>query len=480
MKYKTKYIEYKNNLLVVNGKKRGSGSKSTLVGGGLNASIAFFSNNTFFANNSNVKTNIDHHISLFNITSLNPIYIIVTYILNNTAHIITYKIIKKVGSGTSGTVYKLEQIQPSPQSSLNNFVIKLNVLDKDEGKDESKLTEIDKEGQNTDKLQILYRSKALFQGNTCNIDFAIFNYLGQDLGTFLSKNSSTMTAPIILSLIKQLHEQLYSLNNSSNFHNDVKMPNIVVKVDEKTGIDYELSLIDFGLVTHKNSGRGTIESMCLYGCASFLLEKITEEEEEEEEEERKILVHELKNLQLIAVSSDYVGFFNIIICLFNPNYCAYKIYYYILEIDGGYSPEKLLHILCLLCYVSNSADCNTFLAIPKCAEIVRKIDTNLEGTKEHMKLFTSDESPHMVRRLRFLCFIYSIISNYETDNVKFVDISKLPKFLFDISCCLDLQFNLEQFNENFGSIFNEKLLEPAPAPAQPALTQPTPEQPTGQ
>ena len=120
MKYKTKYIEYKNNLMVVNGKKRGSGSKSTLVGGGLNARIAFFADNKFL-NNSNVKFDIERFISINY-----SIYIIVTYILENTAHIITYKIKKKVGSGTSGTVYKLEQIQPSPQSSLNNFVIKLN------------------------------------------------------------------------------------------------------------------------------------------------------------------------------------------------------------------------------------------------------------------------------------------------------------------------------------------------------------------
>jgi serine/threonine protein kinase len=474
MKYKTKYIEYKNKLIIVNGKKRGGSSegRSMLVGGGLNASIAFFSNNTFFANDSNVKTNIDHHIRLFYITNKNPqytIYIIVTYILDNNAHIITYKIIKKVGSGTSGTVYKLEQIQPSPQSSLNNFVIKLNVLDKVEGK----LTEIDKEGQYTDKLQIPYRSKALFQGNTCNIDFAIFNYLGQDLGTFLSKNSKSMTAEIILSLIKQLHEQLYSLNSNNYFHNDVKMQNIVVqkvsKINEETKteyFEYVPSIIDYGLVTVNTSQMGTIESMCLYGCASFLLEKITEEEDEE----RKLLVAKLTLLQTITVSSDYVGFFNIIICLLNPNYCAYNIYYYILEINHKYTFDNLLNILCLLCYVSNSAKCDNFLAMSQCVKIVQKIDTKLEGTKIHMELFkplTSDESPHMQRRLLFLCFIYSVsISNYGTGNVEFVHISKLPQFLLDISCCLDLRFNLEQFNANFGRIFNEKLLEPAP-------TQPT-------
>jgi hypothetical protein len=112
--------------------------------------------------------------------------------------------------------------------------------------------------------------------------------------------------------------------------------------------------------------------------------------------------------------------------------------------------------------------------MPQCVEIVQKIDTSLEGTKIHMDLFTlliSDSgreiTQHMQRRLLFLCFIYSKII-YGTGNVKFVKfvhISKLPKFLLDISCCLDLQFNLEQFNANFGKIFNEELSEPAPEPA---------------
>ena len=463
MKYKTKYIEYKNNLMVVNGKKRGSGSKSTLVGGGLNARIAFFADNKFL-NNSNVKFDIERFISINY-----SIYIIVTYILENTAHIITYKIKKKVGSGTSGTVYKLEQIQPSPQSSLNNFVIKLNVLDKnegkDEGKDEGKLTDIDKEGQYTEKLQIPVSSKALFQGNTCNIDFAIFNYLGEDLKTFLSNNSSTMTAEIILSLITQLHEQLYELNKSNSFHNDVKMQNIVVQPISST---YELSLIDYGICTHSSSNKGSIESMCIYGCAQFYMDSMIGQP-------YTIESSPIQNLKSIAVSSDYVGFFNIIICLLSPNISAYNIYYDILILRGDYSPYDLLKVLCLLCYVSNNAECDKFLAISECAKIVGKIDTKLEDSKIHMELFTpfiSVKSIHMQRRLLFLCFIYSkIIPNYKTGNVKFVDISKLPKFLFDISCCLDLRFNLEEFNTNFGIIFNEKLIEPAqPAPTQPAPT----------
>jgi serine/threonine protein kinase len=454
MKYKTKYIEYKNKLLVVNGKKRGGG-RSTMVGGGIDARIAFYTMGGFLDNNF-VKNDID------TIIIDHPVYLIVTYIDSDNAYIIKYKIIEKVGSGTSGTVYKLEQIQPQqPQSSLNNFVIKLKVLDKDEGK----LTDIQEEGINTDKIHVPPRVKALFQGNTCNIDFAIFNYLGEDLKTVLRDNSSTMTEMTILSLITQLHEQLYQLNKSSSFHNDVKMQNIVVQPTSST---YELSLIDYGIYTYSSSNKGSIESMCIHGCAQFYIDSIGQSYTD------KLKI--IRKFKSIAVSSDYVGFFNIIICLLSPNFCAYDIYTDILTLIGNYSPRDLLKVLCLLCYVSNSTEFDDFLAMPICKEIVQKIDTKLEGTKIHMELFTSrtsDESPHTNRRLSYLCFIYSkIIPNYKTGNVKFVDISKLPKFLLDISCCLDLQFNLIQHYSYLSGIFNKQLLEPvqapAPAPAPPA------------
>jgi serine/threonine protein kinase len=461
MKYKTKYIEYKNKLIVVNGKKRGGSSegRSTMVGGGIDARIAFYVGGGIL-DDDYVKKDIDE------IMEDNDVYLIVTYVdLDNNAHIIKYKIIEKVGSGTSGTVYKLEQIQQpqqpqQPQSSVNNVVIKFKVLDKDEGK----LTDNEKEGKNTDKLQIPERTKALFQGNTCNIDFAIFNYLGKDLKTFLSENSSSMTAEIILSLITQLHDQLYQLNISNSFHNDVKMQNIVVQPKSST---YELSLIDYGHYTHKFSNKGSIESMCIYGCAQFYIDSVDSVDSMFGQPYTNELTT-IRILKQIAVSSDYVGFFNIIICLLSPNFCAYDIYTDILILRGDYSPDVLLKVLCLLCYVSNNAVCDDFLAIHGCTKIVEKIDTKLKDTEIHMELFTrfiSDQSDtlsiHMQRRLSFLCFIYSAIIS-GTGNVKFVHISKLPKFLLDISCCLDFKFNLIQHYSFLSGIFNENLLEPEP------------------
>jgi serine/threonine protein kinase len=457
MKYKTKYIEYKNKLIVVNGKKREGRSRCVLNGGGYNANIYFYTD-------IELRNQVKGIKDIKDITNKKSLYIKIVSILP----ICVYQVIEKVGEGTTGTVFKIKKIVLLPaQSEPEMFVIKLTAGILPGESNQNTL-----EGLRIDSLPVLPRVKALFQGNTERVDFAIFNYLGQDLDNFLHDNSNTITAPIILSLIKQLHEQLSSLNKSGNFHNDVKMSNIVVQPKSPT---YELSLIDYGHCTDKSSNSGTTISMCIHGCALYILEY----------EIPEIYSTPIQTLLTKAVSSDYVGFFNIIICLLSPSNSAYQIYLLILNLKGDYSLDYLLKVLCLLCYVSNSAECDEFLAMPICKEIVGKIDTKLEGTKIHMTLFTSfisdsgrEITVHMNRRLSYLCFIYSkIISNYETDNVKFVDISKLPKFLLDISCCLDLQFNLEQFNENFGSIFNEKLLEPVPEPAQPVPEQ---AQPTGQ
>ena len=459
MKYKTKYIEYKNKLIVVNGKKREGRSRYVLNGGGYNANIYFYTDIELRNQVKGIKDIKD----ITDITSKKSLYIKITSILP----ICVYQFIEKVGEGTTGTVFKIKKIVLLPaQSEPEMFVIKLTagILPGDPNENTM-------EGINIEKIPVPPRVQALFQGNTNRVDFAIFNYLGQDLETFLRYNS-TMTAPIILSLITQLHEQLYSLNRSDNFHNDVKMSNIVV---QSKNFMHELSLIDYGHYTHKSSNSGTTISMCIHGCALYILKY----------EILEIYSTSITELQKKATSTDYVGFFNIIICLLSFSESAYQVYLSILKLKGDYSPDYLLKILCLLCYVSNSTECDDFLAMDICVEIVQKIDTNLKDSNRYMVLFTpltSDKSIHMQRRLLFLCFIYSAIIS-GTGNVKFVHISKLPKFLLDISCCLDLRFNLDQFKANFDRIFNEKLLEPEPEP-EPASepTQPAPTQPasTGQ
>jgi len=429
MKYKKKYIDYKNNLLALSGKK------SALIGGGIDAQIAF----------------------------LDGIFIHVDYIdkSDNTEKVVKYKIIKKVGSGVSGTVYSLEQIEPQlPPGSNNSFVIKLTML-----VDDLVRAHNEQEGYSIDFLRVEPRVKAIYQGRNGIIDFAIYNYLGENLETFLKKDG--ITGKTLLSLIQQLHKQLYTLNHIKTFHNDVKKENIVVH--EVSG-NLELSLIDYGNFTATYSQRGTSHSMCIHACAEFLLGSNPPLSTELQQLVRELLPK--------ATSTDYVGFFNVIICMLNSTFCAWDIYRVVLQIDTSYTTNNLLNILCLLCYVSNSAECDGFLGNPMCINIVQKIDkflnthththTQYDDNRELFRSFFpgGDMQPvHTERRILFLSYLYYIItitdmSRYAT----FVHITKLPRLLWELSYCLDLQFNLKEFNANFGTIFNDQLLVPLPPP----------------
>ena len=448
MKYKKKYIDYKNNLLAL------SRENSALIGGGELANIQILK-----SDNSTVMTDDDFKLM---ISKLNGCYIVIKDIRTNT---IKYKIIEKAGSGTTGTVYKIEQIEPLlPQGSNNSFAIKLTTHDPKVGDE----PENRNEGATIDGLPVEDRVKAIYQGLTGSIDFAIYKYLGEDLIKFLKKKY--MPLEIQLSLIRQLHKQLCALNIANHLHNDVKMENIVVRSTDTSG-NLELSLIDYGVYKPDHSNIGTWQSMCIRGCARFLLDsehvKISLDQS---------LIQLVERLLGKATSTDYVGFFNVIICLLNYDFCAFTMYIDILKIDGKYTIDNLLNVLCFLCYVSNSADpvCTQFLIHPSCISKVKKIREKLEAhltDHDNRKLFINfvpdrDIHVHLQRRILFLSYLYHLITTHATTRyAKFVNITKLPKLLWDLSCCLDLQFNLEQFNANFDTIFNDQLLVPLPPPA---------------
>jgi hypothetical protein len=423
MKYKKKYIDYKNNLLALSGKK------NALIGGGIDAQIAF----------------------------LDGIFIRVSYNDKSGPKVVKYRIIKKVGSGVSGTVYSLEQIEPHlPPGSNNSFVIKLTMLVDDKVHGYNK-----QEGYSLDFLKVEERVKAIYQGRNGIIDFAIYKYLGENLESFFKK--SDITGKTLLSLIQQLHTQLYTLNSNDTFHNDVKMQNIVVH--EVSG-NLELSLIDYGNLTRTHSQRGTTHSMCIRGCAEFLLGSKPPLNAELQQLVRALLPK--------ATSTDYVGFFNVIICMLNSTFCAWDIYRVVLQIDTSYTTNNLLNILCLLCYVSNSAECDGFLGNPTCISIVEKINRilNIHTQYDDNTVLFRDFIPggdmpvHTQRRILFLSYLYYIITITDMSiYATFVHITKLPKLLWDLSSCLDLQFNLKDFNASFGTIFNEQLLVPLPPPA---------------
>jgi serine/threonine protein kinase len=219
IKYKKKYIDYKNKLL-------------DMKGGGIESFILFY---TVRDGSSEQNVSSTQLPTFLNGNNISKLYIKILYVYGGNLKFIAYRFIDKAGSGSYGDVYQIEQVEPVPERGSPNFVIKLNT----DGKDNNM-----NEGRAIDTLtNIPPRIKAFFQGHVGNIVFAIYNYLGQDLNTFfrVPANLVGFTQEQYRSLIEQLHTQLYALNSNRQYHNDVKIDNIVIR--KTTDRDkYELSL----------------------------------------------------------------------------------------------------------------------------------------------------------------------------------------------------------------------------------------------
>jgi hypothetical protein len=269
----------------------------------------------------------------------------------------------------------------------------------------------------------------------------------------------------MMSLIEQLHTQLHTLNHNKQFHNDVKINNIVMR--KITDLDkYELSLIDYGALTTDESNMGTFQSMCIRGCAQYLHREYPSFDER------------VRSLY-ISTSTDYVGFFHVVIFLLNPKmYNPFEIYREILDLkpekENWYTAGNICKLLCLLCYVSRCSDktyvdiVNAFLG--KYTNTVDGIDKVLKSgcTSDNLQKFTSfipeyvkDQNKYTEWRLLFLCFIYSkIINGYGEGYNPIIPIVEIPLFLWRLSCCFDFKFDLEQFNRDFNAIFGVLSLVP--------------------
>jgi serine/threonine protein kinase len=442
IKYKKKYIDYKNKLL-------------DMKGGGINANIHFY---TFRDNGSERNVNNNRMSFLLNSTFIFNLYIKITYIdIEGNEHSVKYRFIKKVGHGAYGDVYRIRQVDPVPEPGSPNFVIKLNIKGE---------TDNMKEGEAIDRLNVSPSVKAIFQGKTGDIVYAIYNYLGQDLNTFFSNpvNLIGFTQEHTMSLIEQLHTQLHTLNSNRQYHNDVKIDNIVMR--KTTDRDkYELSLIDYGLITRDNSDKGSLLSMCIRGCATFLRKTDS------------LHPAPFRSIPLFnSISTDYVGFFYVVIFLLNPKiYNSFDIHIEILGLtlinENWYTSDNICKVLCLLCYVSGCSDKTDVDTVDEFLgnypSIVTGIETVLKGTKENLQKFTSvipgyveGANTYRDKRLLFLCFIYSkIIEDYGAGYPTIIPLEVLPLFLWRLSCCFDFRFNLEQFNTNFSAIFTPMSLK---------------------
>jgi hypothetical protein len=229
-----------------------------------------------------------------------------------------------------------------------------------------------------------------------------------------------------------------------------------------TGSDkYELSLIDYGLLTKGESNKGTFQSMCIYGCARFLydIEKV----------DIRVILPLFR-----STSTDYVGFFHVVVFLLNPTYRPFDIYIDILQLKDEkgvwHTLTNINKVLCLLCYVSGYSDnvCEDFLK--NHPGIVDIIDNALQSdyTGNEFIEFTNKIHKHvkgtcqfMYRRMQFLYFIYSkIIVGYGVGYAPIIRKDEIISFLWELSCCFNFNFDLEQFNTNFDTIFTSMPIVP--------------------
>ena len=437
IKYKNKYTQYKKQIYC----------NENIIGGGIAGHISFCT--------------VEHlpilPVPVPNIMSLNDThYIKLTVVGTGYKY---YRIIRKAGEGFTSIVYLIQE------QEQEHFVIKFNKLENFDN---------DKEGLATDILHIPARIKALYQGRL-DVDFVIFNFLGIDLLLFL-KNHTDISPLNQLSLIRQLHEQLYELNKNTQFHNDVRCQNIVVNPNpdpvpnpvsdpvSNPNISYILSLIDYGRYCGGASNGGSFISMCMQGCAQRCIEILP-----------IMLKHELyyiKKVQSSLVSTDYVGFYNFVIDLICKSQISYDIYIKILDIKTTNMYENCIKILCLLCYISieTTPDIKNFLIRYKSVIsvdvternlFVDVIERNLLAYSNHRPLFDFVQTPNKDGLVLFLCCVYDHIHQHCRAPTSIVHITKLPKLLWDLgSTCLQPTFTLEDFNTRFGDIFTSDLHVP--------------------
>ena len=236
MNSKQKYLKYKQKYL--NLKK--------MIGGGIDARYTISLPD---------KISILNYFDLFGIArKIKPGNILILKYLkeDGTTNEIRYNIIKKIGEGSYGIVYLIENIDTTKQ-----YIFKY-------GKNK-KGNDIYKECKDSDILKDILDDNMipLFQGKKQS-DFLISTYNGKNLYDEF-KDKPEQIKNNYANITFKLLELLDKINSNNIFHNDIKLENITIKGDE-------VYLIDFGLLTKEKSDLGPIISMSYNGVIALLQE----------------------------------------------------------------------------------------------------------------------------------------------------------------------------------------------------------------
>jgi serine/threonine protein kinase len=413
-KYKSKYLEKKNNLL----------------GAGENGNIEF--QFLEITREKSISLQVNQNITEFINTlkeNLEKGIITITITKDNNENEM-FQLLNFIAEGGNGVVFKLLHLVKK-----ENMIIKLSKIDYSSSI----------EGISIDCLIIDPKKKALYQGKK-NIDFAIYKYLGEDTNKFFTTNIYSIN--FLFEKFWYLFYEIYILNINLQFHNDVKLDNSVV--DQFNN----LSLIDYGLVTFSNSNRGTIISTCMRGVIEWLLQAY----QYDISKIPSFLVN-LDNIKQYAVSTDIVGYLNIVLDILfiqrKRGMLVFTLYSIILG-NLDYNFTTLTKLLCFFCIVSFNRNPYIILkADPYCKDIIEKLETKLYSLvnfveiEKYYKLEINDNNRG------YLSYTYLIFINlgFNTEG-QF-------KFLLNlILFFLNSSFDILNFYNQYPTLFNLEFLTP--------------------
>ena len=390
---KNKYLKYKQKYL--NLKK--------MIGGGIDASYTIYPPGKIELGNTLITLSYIHSDGME--TQIN------------------YKIIKEIGSGTSGIVYLIKN---TDETDTKEYIFK--ILNYKPGPFHEKYP-LYIEGKASDKLEGILPPDmlVLFQGKI-ESDFLISTYNGNNLEEEFKYNKQKIKKNYA-NVTSELLVLLHKINSVNIFHNDIKLANITIKNDT-------VYLIDFGLLTKDKSGIGTYISMSYKGVIDYELEQYS-----------TIISKLLK--QKVLRDTDIFGFFYCCIDLLFLTISldfSYKILFYNLDIIVEDDELQTLNRLFELYYFILPTSIRDTLPRDN-IKYYNHYDEILPSIDDEAKHIFNPFSDDNINLFRFMAYIYVEIKFDLIDNE--IQDSWYKEFLQCMSDCFLPTFNYTDFEPKF-------------------------------
>jgi serine/threonine protein kinase len=400
---------------------------NNLIGAGAPSSIKFINFSTGKTLNSITNSNKD---DLIRDIKARPGDFGIEITVTSTNQRLIFNINRILGEGGYGIVFELKSDE-IPEI----MVLKISSKDND--------ISSEKEGVLTEKLNILEICKALYQGAK-DVDFVIYRYLGSEISSYVR---TINRAEDVLTMFRQLYDQIYKLNIINQFHNDVKKENTVI-----ADVKHHLYLIDYGIADTKST-MGTYTTICMYGC----LDELSQVDYKGFIDSIGININELKKH---SKSTDIIGFFNFIIdvLLLGKGKNIYSnIFLPFLELERGYTTTNLIKMLCLFCILSyNREPYNILSKNAFCKPIIDEIEKKLYDNSRKAEIIFDIK---ITRDYFGLTSLYTYLICKERGNFD----KNMYLFIKNLVInCYNSNFDLKYFDDNYYRMFNIKFLIPYP------------------